>query len=140
MGKLLVLLFGGAIGGDPALAVFGVKELLQRLNSVPAVIRPQVRNQGGGHANHSLFWQTLAPAAETRKPAGPHAAARDQASASKPIRTARCRPAASRFSRIGVWEHASYLSGEIAGREYVALFFSRDQLGFRNYRFTKLTK
>jgi Fe-Mn family superoxide dismutase len=59
-----------AIGGDPMLARLSVEELLQRLDSLPAAIRTQVRNQGGGHANHSLWWQTLAPSAKGGKPAG----------------------------------------------------------------------
>ncbi len=38
-----------------------VEELLADLKSVPAPIRTAVRNHGGGHANHSLFWQWLTP-------------------------------------------------------------------------------
>src|SRR4051794_32354921 len=36
-----------------------VEDLLANLPSLPEEIRTEVRNQGGGHANHSLFWQTL---------------------------------------------------------------------------------
>ena len=59
-----------AIGSDPALAKLSVEELLQGLDSLPAAVRTQVRNQGGGHANHSLFWQTLTPASKSGKPGG----------------------------------------------------------------------
>jgi len=52
-----------------------VEQLLLRLDTLPAGIRTAVRNQGGGHANHSLFWQTLAPASQGGKPAGALAAA-----------------------------------------------------------------
>jgi len=38
-----------------------VDDLVKNLDSVPESIRTAVRNQGGGHANHSLFWQTLFP-------------------------------------------------------------------------------
>ncbi|MBX4196229.1 superoxide dismutase [Candidatus Pacearchaeota archaeon] len=36
-----------------------VEELLKNLNSIPESIRTAVRNHGGGHANHSLFWQLM---------------------------------------------------------------------------------
>lgn len=36
-------------------------QLLQRLDQVPESIRAAVRNQGGGHYNHSLFWQCMTP-------------------------------------------------------------------------------
>lgn len=36
-------------------------EMLSDLNSVPEDIRTAVRNNGGGHANHSLFWEIMAP-------------------------------------------------------------------------------
>ena len=64
-----------AVASDPALSKLSVDELLSRLDTLPAPIRTQVRNQGGGHANHSLFWQTLAPASTRGKPSGGLAAA-----------------------------------------------------------------
>lgn len=38
-----------------------VEELIANLDAVPEAIRTVVRNNGGGHANHSLFWQILSP-------------------------------------------------------------------------------
>lgn len=38
-----------------------IEELLQNLDDLPAEIRTAVRNNGGGHYNHSLFWKWLAP-------------------------------------------------------------------------------
>jgi Fe-Mn family superoxide dismutase len=38
-----------------------VEDLLRGINSVPEAIRTAVRNHGGGHANHSLFWQIMTP-------------------------------------------------------------------------------
>jgi len=64
-----------AVANDPALSKLTVEELLERLDTLPASIRTAVRNQGGGHANHSLFWQTLCPASKSGKPGGPLAAA-----------------------------------------------------------------
>ena len=59
-----------AVASDAALSKLSVDELLERLDTLPAAIRTAVRNQGGGHANHSLFWLTLSPAAKSGKPAG----------------------------------------------------------------------
>jgi Fe-Mn family superoxide dismutase len=38
-----------------------VEEVLQNLSSLPDDIRTAVRNNGGGHANHSMFWQIMGP-------------------------------------------------------------------------------
>ena len=38
-------------------------EILKKINSVPENIRMAVRNHGGGHSNHSFFWQIMAPKA-----------------------------------------------------------------------------
>jgi Fe-Mn family superoxide dismutase len=39
----------------------GIENLLKDLNSIPDDIRDVVRNNGGGHANHSLFWTIMGP-------------------------------------------------------------------------------
>lgn len=46
-----------------------IEELLADINSLPAEIRQTVTNNGGGHANHSLFWEILTPKAP-KTPAG----------------------------------------------------------------------
>jgi len=43
------------------LAGLPVDELVTRLDEVPEAVRTAVRNNGGGHANHSLFWTLLSP-------------------------------------------------------------------------------
>ena len=52
-----------AISGHSDLENLSVEELLAKINSVPEDIRTAVRNNGGGHANHSMFWQIMAPKA-----------------------------------------------------------------------------
>jgi Fe-Mn family superoxide dismutase len=49
-----------AIAGTP-LESKSIEELVTDLDSVPENIRTAVRNNGGGHANHSLFWTVLSP-------------------------------------------------------------------------------
>ena len=48
-----------AIAGVPSLAGKTVESLLSDLDAVPEAVRTAVRNQGGGHANHTLFWPQL---------------------------------------------------------------------------------
>jgi Fe-Mn family superoxide dismutase len=51
-----------AIEKHPELAGKSVEELLTSIQSVPDDIRTAVRNHGGGHHNHSLFWEIMGPA------------------------------------------------------------------------------
>jgi Fe-Mn family superoxide dismutase len=50
-----------ALEKHPELQSKTVEELLKGINSVPEDIRTAVRNNGGGHANHTMFWQIMAP-------------------------------------------------------------------------------
>ncbi|MED1607399.1 superoxide dismutase [Cytobacillus kochii] len=50
-----------AIEGKSAYASKSVEELITHINDIPEDIRTAVRNNGGGHANHSLFWEVLSP-------------------------------------------------------------------------------
>jgi Fe-Mn family superoxide dismutase len=50
-----------AISGKADLESKSVEALISNLDAVPADIRGAVRNNGGGHANHSLFWKILGP-------------------------------------------------------------------------------
>ncbi len=51
----------GAIEGKADLESKSILELISDLDAVPEDIRGAVRNNGGGHANHSLFWEILSP-------------------------------------------------------------------------------
>jgi Fe-Mn family superoxide dismutase len=49
-----------ALEAEPALASKPVEQLLREIAAVPEKIRGAVRNNGGGHANHTLFWEIMA--------------------------------------------------------------------------------
>lgn len=50
-----------ALEGHSDLQNKSVEELLADLSAIPADIRTAVRNNGGGYANHSLFWSVMSP-------------------------------------------------------------------------------
>ncbi|EIJ78881.1 superoxide dismutase [Bacillus methanolicus PB1] len=50
-----------ALEGNEELLSKTVEEVISNLDAVPEAVRTAVRNNGGGHANHSLFWQILSP-------------------------------------------------------------------------------
>ncbi len=50
-----------ALVGNEELLSKSVEEVISNLDAVPEAVRTAVRNNGGGHANHSLFWQILSP-------------------------------------------------------------------------------
>jgi Fe-Mn family superoxide dismutase len=58
-----------ALDGQPALAALSLDALLADLAKVPDGIRTAVRNNGGGHWNHSLFWELMTPGG-AREPQG----------------------------------------------------------------------
>jgi Fe-Mn family superoxide dismutase len=50
-----------ALEGHDALQGKSIEDLIANLDAVPESIRGAVRNNGGGHANHTLFWQIMSP-------------------------------------------------------------------------------
>ena len=52
-----------ALEKHPELSGWSLDDLVSKLNSVPEDIRTAVRNHGGGHYNHAMFWQIMAPKA-----------------------------------------------------------------------------
>jgi Fe-Mn family superoxide dismutase len=52
-----------ALDKHPELQSKSVEDLLRNINTVPEDIRTAVRNNGGGHVNHSMFWQIMGPKA-----------------------------------------------------------------------------
>ena len=67
-----------ALEKHPDLQSKSVEDLVRGINSVPEDIRTAVRNNGGGHVNHSMFWQIMAPKAGAAPTGGRRHTARRQ--------------------------------------------------------------
>src|SRR5512144_660736 len=52
-----------ALDKHPELHSKSIEDLLKGINTVPEDIRTAVRNNGGGHANHTMFWEIMGPKA-----------------------------------------------------------------------------
>ncbi|MBR0671739.1 superoxide dismutase [Neoroseomonas soli] len=65
-----------AVKDHSALAQMPLDDLLQRLSQVPEAVRTAIRNNGGGHANHSMFWEIMG--GQGGEPAGDLKAAIDR--------------------------------------------------------------
>jgi superoxide dismutase, Fe-Mn family len=63
-----------ALQGQSQFENLPIEELIRRINEVPENIRTAVRNNGGGHLNHSMFWQIMKPNGGG-EPTGPLASA-----------------------------------------------------------------
>ena len=105
-----------AVENYPEWAEKSIEDVIIHLNEVPEAIRTAVRNNGGGHYNHSLFWKMMAPVGQTKPSAfllakidesfGSFdefkkqfaAAATSRFGSGWPIRTARWRTVRNRFS------------------------------------------
>jgi len=59
-----------AVAAEPSLAGKTVEQLLTDLSAIPEAVRTAVRNHGGGHANHTLFWTVMRPPRDTNAPTG----------------------------------------------------------------------
>jgi Fe-Mn family superoxide dismutase len=91
-----------ALEGHDDLAAKSIEDLVAGLADVPEDIRGAVRNNGGGHANHSLFWSILGPGGGT--PSGDLAAAIDTAFGSfDAFKETFANAAATRFGSGWAW-------------------------------------
>ena len=58
-----------AIEKAPELADKSIEDLIKNLDSAPDAVKAAVRNNGGGHINHTMFWETMTPGGAT-EPSG----------------------------------------------------------------------
>ena len=92
-----------AIAGKADLEAKSVEELIADLSAVPEDIRGAVRNNGGGHVNHSFFWKAIAPGG-AKAPSGELAAAIDKAFGSfDAFKEAFAKAGATRFGSGWAW-------------------------------------
>ena len=68
----------GALEGHEALSGKTLEELIADIDALPEAIQTAVRNNGGGHFNHSFFWETLTAPTENNLPTGDLASAIDK--------------------------------------------------------------
>lgn len=92
-----------ALAGNAELEAKSIEDLIGNLDAVPEGIRTAVRNNGGGHANHSLFWVTIGPG-KGGAPTGALAAAIDAAFGSfDAFKEAFAKAATTRFGSGWAW-------------------------------------
>lgn len=95
--------FNNALAGKPELEAKSLCEIIGDLASIPEDIRAAVRNNGGGHANHSFFWKVIAPGG-AKAPSGDLAAAIDKAFGSfDAFKEAFAKAATTRFGSGWAW-------------------------------------
>ncbi|MDR1788830.1 MAG: superoxide dismutase [Opitutaceae bacterium] len=87
----------------PALDALGVNELIARIREVPAEVRTGLRNNAGGHANHSFFWNVIAPGAGGRPVGALAAAIEGTFGGFEPFKEAFAKAATGRFGSGWAW-------------------------------------
>ena len=112
-----------ALESAPELANKSVEELISDLNSVPESIRTAVRNNGGGHANHTLFWTILSPNGGGQ-PSGALAQAIKLKVYSLPNQDSPLMEGDTPILGLDVWEHAYYLKYQNKRPDYIAAFWN----------------
>lgn len=90
-----------AIAGNAELEAMTIDELIKNLDKVPADKRTAVRNNGGGHANHSMFWLIMTP--DKTEPSGALKKAIDDFGGLDALKDAFNKAGAGRFGSGWAW-------------------------------------
>ena len=93
-----------ALEGHADLAAKSTEDLVANLKDLPESIQTAVRNNGGGHFNHSFFWESLqAPSAEAAIPAGLKSRLKADFGSVEAFKEAFAKAAATRFGSGWAW-------------------------------------
>ena len=93
----------GVLENHPDLAAKPVEELISDLNAIPEAARTPLRNNAGGHSNHSFFWKIIAPGGSS-EPTGALAAAIDaELGGLDALKAAFAKAGATRFGSGCAW-------------------------------------
>ncbi len=92
-----------ALSGHPELADKSLEDLLQNISELPTSIQTAVQNNGGGHYNHSLFWDILTPGGAKQPVEEIANAIDDQFSSFKSFQNEFTKAALGRFGSGWVW-------------------------------------
>lgn len=92
-----------ALEAYPDLQKKTLEQLFASMSTLPAAVQTAVRNFGGGHYNHSLFWSILAPAGSTKISPNLEKILTEQLGGLESLKTAFDKAAAGRFGSGWVW-------------------------------------
>src|SRR5216110_907657 len=106
-----------AIKGKADLEKKSVEDLISDLKAVPEDIRTVVRNNGGGHTNHSFFWNIIGPTAGG-EPKGKLEVI------STPNQERPLMDGNQPIIGVGVWEHAYYLTYQNRRPDYIKAWWN----------------
>ena len=96
--------FNAALEGHADLAAKSIEDLVANLKDLPESIQTAVRNNGGGHFNHSFFWESLqAPSAEAAIPASLKSRLEADFGSVEAFKEAFAKAAATRFGSGWAW-------------------------------------